>query len=246
MKRRKFLKLAGCASAFGVMGLAIPTVDASEQHPDWSAINKISLPRRCLMYDQIGSGVVPLYTAGEGSERAVTMEGVVRKNKEGNVIIPVSSIRKQKTHTIIAEENKLFLQMLDTALDYGNIRINYPCDILGRQALSELFKTVEKHDLVVARLLCNEKTLKHLEKESLLLDYEKSDTRKEYLWGADIVVSESVPNGKIYALAAEEYLGIFVDYFYEGGGKRNDPYYLRNHGMLVADCHSVAELTYLG
>lgn len=246
MKRRKFLQLAGCASAFGVMGMAIPKINASEKHPNWDTIDKLSLPRRCLTHDKIGSGIVPCYTAGDGNADAVSMQGVIRKNKDGNVLIPVVPITKKKTHTIIAEENRAFIDMLDCALDQGNIRIHSPTSVINREALAQLFKTVEAHDLSVAHILCNEKTLKHLEKESLLLDYEKSDVRREYLWGADIAVSNSVPNGKVYALAEEGFLGIFVDYCVAGGGKKNDPYFCRSHGMLIADCNSVAELTYLG
>ena len=256
MKRRNFLKIAGCSTAFGIVTLNAKKVSAltSEGYPDWDMIDKLSLPRRCLVVDKLWhqkmttNGCLALYHIEKGKTptRLENINGkIVPKDPENfkgdRILVPTYPIEGKTTKEIIDQENRDFISMLEYSIGLYAHRISCPTGIpIHRSSAIRLFEELEATNLCVGHLLCNKRTLKNFQNTVKLYRHEKRRMKDENtIWGADILVSDCVVNNKMYALASPEFLGVFV----ERGSKNKNPR-KRETGMMLPHAHGAATIDF--
>ncbi len=158
--------------------------------------------------------LIPLFELGSNP----TIPFTQIKERRFNLIDRAQDKAKQE---IQAAEDELIFAALDVALTQVNPATGalYNASIaaaglLDKDALSDAFTEIEKHDLRVARIFMNAKDYGDIRKWGR--DQLDPVTQKSllatglmaYIWGAEIIVSRVVPIGTIYVCTEKDFLGI--------------------------------------
>ena len=158
--------------------------------------------------------LIPLFELGSRP----TIPFTQIKERRFNLIDRAQNKAKQE---IQAAEDELIFAALDVALTQVNpaTGVLYNAGIaaaglLDKDALSDAFTEIEKHDLRVARIFMNAKDYGDIRKWGR--DQLDPVTQKSllatglmaYIWGAEIIVSRVVPIGTVYVCTEKEFLGI--------------------------------------
>jgi len=158
--------------------------------------------------------LIPLFELGSRP----TIPFTQIKERRFNLIDRAQNKAKQE---IQAAEDELIFAALDVALTQVNpaTGVLYNAGIaaaglLDKDALSDAFTEIEKHDLRVSRIFMNAKDYGDIRKWGR--DQLDPVTQKSllatglmaYIWGAEIIVSRVVPIGTVYVCTEKEFLGI--------------------------------------
>jgi hypothetical protein len=197
-----------------------------------------SVGRKLLVVDPLPQGALPVYDRDVESSAAVIgkRQGAPSLITEGDrITVPTFEIVshpkirfseiKQRRFSIIdraqqrakaevmAEEDGIIFGAIDMASDIINPVVS-SAGFMSRTSLSATFKELEKHDLVVSRILM------HPEQFADIRGWTNSDfdpvTQREvlhtglfgHIWTADILVSRRVKPGNVYVMADPEFLGV--------------------------------------
>lgn len=215
----------------------------SMQLPLRSRLDYMGVARKALLIEELPPGALPYYdkdpsvTAIVLPEQGTTPEQIVTgtrflvplKEIASNPSIPFTQI-KERRFSIIERAQDLARQEIQGEEDAGifaafeaatavnantNIVVPATTGSLTRDALSDAFAEVEKHDLRIARVFMNARDFGDIRKfgrdqldpvhQQSLIDTGLMGT----LWGAQLIVSRRVPVGTVYVTTAPDFLGVF-------------------------------------
>jgi len=198
-----------------------------------------SVGRKLLVVDALPQGALPVYDRDVESSAAVigkrgSAPALITEGDRITVptfeIVSHPKIRfseiKQRRFSIIdraqqrakaevmAEEDGVIFGAIDVASDLINPPVS-SAGFMSRPSLTAAFRELEKHDLIVSRILM------HPNQFADIRAWTNSDfdpvTQREvlhtglfgHIWTADILVSRRVPINKVFIMADPEFLGVF-------------------------------------
>ncbi len=193
-------------------------------------LKQYSLPRQCLMYDDLPDGCIPRYLKDHpeylgDSTKAYVLDGDQKNLRAkavygGEVYAPKIEFERDDIESnedvcqwLAGLENDGFLKLLSrtdqvvTCLDEWN---------LG--AINEGFRCIEKHDAVVHTMIMNGKTMEFMESLGTVFwdtvsfyDKKIKPLMTGRLWSADVLSIEHPKlENKIYILSYPETIGAFA------------------------------------
>ena len=114
---------------------------------------------------------------------------------------------------IMAVEDEVVFSLIDSAATDVN-PVTTSTGSLTRQALKDAFKEVEKHDLIVTKIVMNAQAFADIrgwDRNDFdpVTQYEVLQTGLfGHIWTADILISKKVPLNTVYVLADPEFVGV--------------------------------------
>lgn len=115
---------------------------------------------------------------------------------------------------IMAVEDEEIFRLIDEAASSGVNAITVSSNGLTRAALTQAFKEVEKHDLVVTKIVMNAQAFADIRawgqnEFDPVTQHEVLQTGLfGHIWTADILISKKVPLNTVYVLADPEFVGV--------------------------------------
>lgn len=115
---------------------------------------------------------------------------------------------------IMAQEDEAIFGLIDTASTAANPATVCTGGELTKKALKDGFKEVEKHDLIVSKVVMNAQTFADIrgwgrDEFDPVTQYETLQTGLfGHIWTADILISKKVPLNTVYVLADPEFVGV--------------------------------------
>lgn len=207
-------------------------------NPIRTSLDYQGVGRKLLVVDPLPQGALPVYDKDVDAKAAViskrgqvpdqiiegdriqvpTFEVVsypqVRfsqvKERRFNVIDRAQ--QRAKSDIMAVEDGEIF-SLIDTASQYVN-PVTISNGGLTRKALTEAFKEVEKHDLVVTKIVMNATSFADIRawgqaEFDPVTQHEVLQTGLfGHLWTADILISKKVPQNTVYVLADPEFVGV--------------------------------------
>lgn len=132
------------------------------------------------------------------------------KERRFNVI---DRAQQRAKSDIMAVEDAEIFALIDSAATAVN-PITTSTNGLTREALTSAFKEVEKHDLVVTKIVMNATTFADIrawgrDEFDPVTQHEVLQTGLfGHIWTADILISKKVPQNAVYVLADPEFVGV--------------------------------------
>ena len=132
------------------------------------------------------------------------------KERRFNVI---DRAQQRAKSDIMAVEDAEIFSLLETASSSVN-PVTQATGGLTREALTQAFKEVEKHDLVVTKIVMNATEFADIRawgqnEFDPVTQHEVLQTGLfGHIWTADILISKKVPQGTVYVLADPEFVGV--------------------------------------
>lgn len=121
--------------------------------------------------------------------------------------------QRAKTDIMAVEDEEIF-SLIDAAAESGVNNVTVSTGGLERVALTQAFKEVEKHDLVVTKVVMNASTFADIrawgrEDFDPVTQHEVLQTGLfGHIWTADILISKKCPANTVYVLADPEFVGV--------------------------------------
>jgi len=121
--------------------------------------------------------------------------------------------QRAKSDIMAVEDSEIFA-LIDTAATAVNPVTYEATGKLTREALTQAFKEVEKHDLVVTKIVMNAQAFADIRawgqnEFDPVTQHEVLQTGLfGHLWTADILISKKVPLNTVYVLADPEFVGV--------------------------------------
>lgn len=115
---------------------------------------------------------------------------------------------------IMAVEDEEIFSLIDNAASSGINAVTVSSGKLTREALTQAFKEVEKHDLVVTKIVMNAQAFADIRawgqnEFDPVTQHEVLQTGLfGHIWTADILISKKVPANTVYVLADPEFVGV--------------------------------------
>lgn len=115
---------------------------------------------------------------------------------------------------IMAVEDEEIFRLVDEAATTGPNAVTVSSGGLTRAALTQAFKEVEKHDLVVTKIVMNAQAFADIRawgqnEFDPVTQHEVLQTGLfGHIWTADILISKKVPLNTVYVLADPEFVGV--------------------------------------
>lgn len=115
---------------------------------------------------------------------------------------------------IMAVEDAEIFSLIDEAASSGVNSVTVSSTGLTREALTQAFKEVEKHDLVVTKIVMNAQAFADIRawgqnEFDPVTQHEVLQTGLfGHIWTADILISKKVPLNTVYVLADPEFVGV--------------------------------------
>jgi len=115
---------------------------------------------------------------------------------------------------IMAVEDKEIFKLIDSAAESKVNAVTVSSGGLTREALTRAFEEVEKHDLVVTKIVMNAQAFADIRawgqnEFDPVTQHEVLQTGLfGHLWTADILISKKVPLNTVYVLADPEFVGV--------------------------------------
>lgn len=115
---------------------------------------------------------------------------------------------------IMAVEDEEIFNLIDNAASSGVNAVTVSKGKLTREALTQAFKEVEKHDLVVTKIVMNAQAFADIRawgqnEFDPVTQHEVLQTGLfGHIWTADILISKKVPADTVYVLADPEFVGV--------------------------------------
>jgi hypothetical protein len=192
-----------------------------------------SIARRAFSVQPLPSGALPVYDVGgesyylgeDGQQVFSTSRprlAVPMFEIASNPQIPLSAIRERRFELIDRAQN-LALQDLNGAEENGAFSIleratlnNIMQADVTPESLAELFSSIERNDLRVARLFMNPWGYADMRRRIGGSGHLDIETSRELMdvglmgtsFGAQVIVSSAVPVGSIYATSDPEFVGV--------------------------------------
>lgn len=234
-EQKEFLIAKALESEEGRTALAQAMANPIRTSLDYQGIG-----RKLLVVDPLPAGALPVYDKDVDAKAAViskrgqapdfvvegdrvqvpTFEIVsypqVRfsqvKERRFNVI---DRAQQRAKSDIMAVEDEEVFSLLDAAAEDANTVITLPAgSSLSRDALTKAFKEVEKHDLVVTKVVMNAQQFADIrawnnQDFDPVTQHEVLQTGLfGHIWTADILISKKVKDGTVYVLADPEFVGV--------------------------------------
>lgn len=210
-------------------------------NPIRNTLDYQSIGRKLLMVDPLPQGALPVYDKDiEASAVVVSKRGGVPEMViEGDrIMVPLfeitaypairfSQVKERRFNVIDRAQQRAKAELMATedAEIFGALEVaaagpgatnpvTLAAGALTRQSLTQAFKEIEKHDLVVTTILM------HAERFADLRVWGQNEfdpvTQREvlqtglfgHLWSANILVSRKVPTNAVYLLADKEFTGV--------------------------------------
>lgn len=133
------------------------------------------------------------------------------KERRFNVI---DRAQQRAKSDIMAVEDAEIFALIDAAAQTVNPVTTSAGGKLTREALTEAFKEVEKHDLVVTKIVMNATSFADIRawgqnEFDPVTQHEVLQTGLfGHIWTADILISKKVPQNTVYVLADPEFVGV--------------------------------------
>ena len=133
------------------------------------------------------------------------------KERRFNVI---DRAQQRAKSDIMAVEDEEIFNLIDEAATNGVNAVTISSTGLTREALTQAFKEVEKHDLVVTKIVMNAQAFADIRSWGQnefdpVTQHEVLQTGLfGHIWTADILISKKVPLNTIYVLADPEFVGV--------------------------------------
>lgn len=114
----------------------------------------------------------------------------------------------------MAVEDEEIFRLIDTAASSGVNAVTVSTQGLSRGALTQAFKEIEKHDLVVTKIVMNAQAFADIrtwgrDEFDPVTQHEVLQTGLfGHIWTADILISKKVPLDTVYVCADPEFLGV--------------------------------------
>lgn len=115
---------------------------------------------------------------------------------------------------IMAVEDEEIFSLIDNAASSGVNAVTVSPGKLTRESLTQAFKEVEKHDLVVTKIVMNAQAFADIRawgqnEFDPVTQHEVLQTGLfGHIWTADILISKKVPANTVYVLADPEFVGV--------------------------------------
>lgn len=115
---------------------------------------------------------------------------------------------------IMAVEDEEIFRLVDEAATSGPNAVTVSTQGLTRVALTQAFKEIEKHDLVVTKIVMNAQAFADIrtwgrDEFDPVTQHEVLQTGLfGHIWTADILISKKVPLDTVYVLADPEFVGV--------------------------------------
>lgn len=115
---------------------------------------------------------------------------------------------------IMAVEDEEIFALIDAAAESGVNAVTVSTSGLSRGALTQAFKEIEKHDLVVTKIVMNAQSFADIrtwgrDEFDPVTQHEVLQTGLfGHIWTADILISKKVPLDTVYVLADPEFVGV--------------------------------------
>ena len=114
----------------------------------------------------------------------------------------------------MAVEDEEIFNLIDEAASTGVNAVTASTTGLTREALTQAFKEVEKHDLVVTKIVMNAQAFADIRAWGQN-EFDPVTQREVlqtglfgHIWTADILISKKVPLNTVYVLADPEFVGV--------------------------------------
>jgi hypothetical protein len=133
------------------------------------------------------------------------------KERRFNVI---DRAQQRAKSDIMAVEDQEIFSLVDQAATTGVNAVTVSSTGLTREALTQAFKEVEKHDLVVTKIVMNAQAFADIRawgqnEFDPVTQHEVLQTGLfGHIWTADILISKKVPLNTVYVLADPEFVGV--------------------------------------
>lgn len=133
------------------------------------------------------------------------------KERRFNVI---DRAQQRAKSDIMAVEDEEIFNLIDQAATSGVNAVTISAGGLTREALTQAFKEVEKHDLVVTKIVTNAQGFADIRawgqnEFDPVTQHEVLQTGLfGHIWTADILISKKVPLNTVYILADPEFVGV--------------------------------------
>lgn len=133
------------------------------------------------------------------------------KERRFNVI---DRAQQRAKSDIMAVEDEEIFALIDNAATSGVNAVTISSGGLTRDALTQAFKEVEKHDLVVTKIVMNAQAFADIRawgqnEFDPVTQHEVLQTGLfGHIWTADILISKKVPLNTVYVLADPEFVGV--------------------------------------
>jgi len=220
-------------SAGGRRQLADSMVQPLRQRLDYG-----SLARRALRVESLPDGALPRFANFSGAtavdESGQNIITLPRFNSEFNsAIIPIFEVSSNPTFPLAQLRERRF-DLIERAQDYASTQIRQIEDSLfvrllsnnlssstttfsgtiTREAIADSFNLIEQHDLRVANFFMNSQgyeTVNRVGDDLIDRNWQRDLIQQGVmgsLWGAQIILSESVPQGEFYMTAEPEFVGV--------------------------------------
>ena len=114
----------------------------------------------------------------------------------------------------MAVEDEEIFNLIDEAATNGVNAVTISSTGLTRESLTQAFKEVEKHDLVVTKIVMNAQAFADIRawgqnEFDPVTQHEVLQTGLfGHIWTADILISKKVPLNTVYVLADPEFVGV--------------------------------------
>lgn len=133
------------------------------------------------------------------------------KERRFNVI---DRAQQRAKSDIMAVEDETVFNLLEAAATSGINPVTVSSGSLSREALTKAFKEIEKHDLVVTKIVMNATTFADIrswgrdEFDPVTQHAVLQTGLFGHLWTADILISKKCPQDTVYVLADPEFVGV--------------------------------------
>lgn len=195
-----------------------------------------SVARRALRVDSLHDGALPIYdqyrgalAVDESGQGIITLPGF--SSGTNSAIIPLFEVSSNPTISLVQLQERRF-DLIERVQDHASVQIRQTEDSLfvrllnsistpnilsgplTRDIIAESFHSIEQYDLRVNSLFMNLRSYETVNRtcNDLIDHVGQRDLIQQgligSLWGAQIVLSESIPQGEIYAMAEPEFVGV--------------------------------------
>jgi len=207
-------------------------------NPIRTSLDYQGIARKLLVVDPLPQGALPVYDRdvdakafvvgkrGQAPEQIIEGERIQVPTFEivANPQVRMSQIKERRFNIIdraqqraksdiMAVEDQTIFSLLDAASTAVNAVTN-SVSSLTRDALTQAFAEVEKHDLAVSKIIMNAQAFADIRKWGQnefdpVTQHEVLQTGIfGRLWTADIIISKMVPLNTVYVVADPEFVGV--------------------------------------
>lgn len=207
----------------------------TSSHTIEQLVDRTCLARKCLVMDELMNSMAPVYAWGDSPFVALSKNQepeTVMMRKEGREQFMIGLHRYNEINdnrenstlywsdvlSISNVMDKMLFNCLDMMSSKNGLIIQYNQDEYAIKNLSSAFSSVEKYDCLVSKIVCNPCHADKLALGEVGLDLNIASLQREWvdagslqyphIWTADILVSSSCPEDKIYVLPDAPYLGV--------------------------------------